>query len=362
MRCKKEKNIILEKNSINLNLNENCFDLLRYYAAFLVFGDHVISKCFGNKQWFLLDGSIGVMIFFSLTGFLTMASYERRVIKGKERYISFLIGRVLRLCPPLFFSMVVIWLFDTFVLNIRTFNGNDLKELLSFLMFRGGRIHSSGISNGVVTWTLRTNFFYYLLIPIIYKLFTDFKKMGGYCIGIATIINFFAIFISIAFSKIGFEADYGLPIYFMFEVLIGTFLYFNQDIILKYKNNKKLILIFVILLYAYFFILIKADNYYLNRLHYLHNTIIGVFVSFFTIIIGYSFVMKKRCLDITYGIYLFHVIALSIVERFDFIVNDYFKILLISIITLALSLLEYYIVENIKIKNKKTVFIKEKKL
>lgn len=152
-----------------IEITDNCFDILRIYACITVFAEHVFFWSKVSKPLFFLDGSFGVMIFFSLTGFLTMASYERHHQKGQYGFSRFLLGRIKRIYPPVLFSFLVVIFYDFFVLRINVFQKSILKYLFDYIVIYTEGSYKSGIGNGVVTWTLRVNFLFYILVPIIYR-------------------------------------------------------------------------------------------------------------------------------------------------------------------------------------------------
>ena len=96
------------------NFKENCFDVLRIIAITIVMLSHSF-RWFGIEKpsWliFFTDGSIGVSMFFAMSGFLIMGAYNRAIQNGSS-YILFIWNRILRLYPlNYFFGCVCFCLF-----------------------------------------------------------------------------------------------------------------------------------------------------------------------------------------------------------------------------------------------------------
>src|SRR5579872_7362617 len=82
----------------------NNFNLLRFFAASLVILSHCSALAWGGNPEFIWNymghletgGSIGVLIFFAISGFLVVRSF---VSRGRLKY--FLVARALRIYPGL---------------------------------------------------------------------------------------------------------------------------------------------------------------------------------------------------------------------------------------------------------------------
>ena len=82
---------------------ENNFDILRLVAAWLVLFSHSYGLYYGSTDWFHQTlgyeqaSSIGLNIFFTISGYLVTASYI-----NQPRFTSFMLKRILRIVPGLF--------------------------------------------------------------------------------------------------------------------------------------------------------------------------------------------------------------------------------------------------------------------
>lgn len=169
--------------------------------------------------------------------------------------------------------------------------------------------------------------------------------MGNFNRGGAA-LNFISYGINYFLAAHGVSVDSGFPFYYIFEVLIGVYIYFNRKkIICKFSKwyiclGLLALCVTIVAIYTY------SDNNYVKVLSYNHCTLLGLVVPFLTIITGYTFGKIRIKYDFTFGIYLFHMIAFGIVNNMGF--SGVVEILLTAIVTAALAVLEYFIVENHK--------------
>lgn len=170
-------------NSSKVEFRDNCIDLIRLIAAIVVMFSHSL-RWFGVEKpvWglYFTDGSVGVIAFNVLSGFLIFASWERSknssgtVSAGIKKYV---LNRCFRIYPALIASCILICIFDFAMKN------SDLiintKTPLEILMYCVVAIHSEpvkgGYSNGVL-WTLFNEIILYCIIPIFYNYLRKLKK------------------------------------------------------------------------------------------------------------------------------------------------------------------------------------------
>src|ERR1700744_3382242 len=129
-------------------------DCIRAFAVFLVFATHF--------QGWLPGGTIGVSVFFCLSGYLIT-----RILLGIDlspyNVCAFIFRRFMRVWPMMMFQIgltgILIWflepdLFDNFV--------GDAPKLMTFTW---GYSRWEGFSPAVL-WTLRAEFWFYVFFPI----------------------------------------------------------------------------------------------------------------------------------------------------------------------------------------------------
>ena len=150
---------------------------LRFFAIALIVFYHLFRNI-------LPGGFIAVEIFFCLSGFLIAGKLAQSVLTdGNFKYGSFLLGRLKRLYPTLLFC-VLLTLTLGLIVNPDIFTGartNTLGALTFttnfFELFTGGAYENSYLPNVFEhTWFLALIFQFYLLMPIILKLFVVLTK------------------------------------------------------------------------------------------------------------------------------------------------------------------------------------------
>ena len=150
---------------------------LRFFAIALIVFYHLFRNI-------LPGGFIAVEIFFCLSGFLVAGKLAQAVLAdGNFKYGSFLLGRLKRLYPTLLFC-VLLTLALGLMVNPDIFTGartNTLGALTFttnfFELFTGGAYENSYLPNVFEhTWFLALIFQFYLLMPIILKLFITLTK------------------------------------------------------------------------------------------------------------------------------------------------------------------------------------------
>jgi len=194
------------------------FDLLRFIASIFVFFSHIYDKNTQNHGFSIFDikkdffdiGIFGVIIFFLISGYIIPSAIARcRNIK------DFLIKRCIRIYPLLIITMVY---------GLTRYGGFEEKMILGLLLPIADFLTKDNYIAKGVDWTLRVEFFYYVLIAIVY-----FKNK----------FNFKTIFLSILVTS---------------TLAIITFIYHQE-----YFNNKLLHLNFIFL--GSLLYLIEKENF-----------------------------------------------------------------------------------------------------
>ena len=149
---------------------------LRFFATVFIVTYHLFRE-------FLPGGFLAVEIFFCLSGFLVTGKIIREMKTGKLHYSRFLLSRFSRLFPTLLICVLVSLALGIFAnpdiltgartntLTALTFSTN-ISELLV-----GGSYENSYLPNLFEhTWFLGLLFQFYLVLPLIFKLFSKICK------------------------------------------------------------------------------------------------------------------------------------------------------------------------------------------
>ena len=166
---------------------------LRFFAAFSVIMFHFVCTVTGfiNDELTLSlfdNGKNGVQMFFVISGFII--PWSMYYSNYKIQYIfKFLLKRLLRLEPPyivsIFFAMFVI------VMRQKILNNFDVQFSFTQILLHFGYLipffEKYNWLNGVY-WTLAVEFQYYILISLLFPLFTHSNSIYRYLLYILFLI------------------------------------------------------------------------------------------------------------------------------------------------------------------------------
>lgn len=134
----------------------------------------------------------------------------------------------------------------------------------------------------------------------------------------------------------------GITISLIYEFLIGAYLYINSETFKIIWNNKilvaGLVVVFSIIYYCYWWTGIE------HRMWVMHSPVIGLCVPWLTIFIGLSFAINRIKNDISYEIFLYHMIVISILKWKG--IQGTLGIILTIVITPIVALLVYNFFEK----------------
>lgn len=335
------------------DLFDNCFDVIRVIASIIVVLSHSFRWYEIELPWWLFffaDGGTGVIVFFSISGYLTMASYEKN-IKQKHNIISYYINRILRIYPIYIVYMLVITIVNLWI-GVKIFSLDYLWYFCRNCLLPFGAAYTGGIENGAL-WTMRCTLWYYLLIPIVYHIM---KKAS-------TFLWIFVIFLFWMFNVFDSFFTLFIPspcwIFFFYEVLIGAFFYIKRDKILYPIKKKKEVALLCWTGYTLLFYIYSNTNL-IPHSGVMNTPLFGIIVPGITIILAYSFGKARIKIDISYGIYLYHMIFIQIILAL-FSPNNGFFILLTLIITIVISFFSSLIVEKPIYMLKRKIYCKNSK-
>lgn len=297
--------------------NVNAFDILRYIGAFIVVFSHS-CKHFGLEKpiWslFFTDGATGVMMFFAMTGFVIMPAYERSVQKENSLRV-FYWNRLIRLYPALWASFILITLVNASVIGVNIFRPGYLKYMFDYCILAKGGGFGDGLTNGVL-WTIPADIIYYLLTPLIWKLLRDKKTWVWLLVIFAFwLLNVFDTRIISAASRIpviGSRIMPSFPLFFIYEFLIGSFLYFKKDTILAWFMNHEAASYLCLVGFTVLFVFYRYTSIsVLPQASGIHSPWLGLMACPLTIIMAYTLKPKRLKIDLSYGVFLNHMIVIG---------------------------------------------------
>ena len=331
----------------------NNFDLLRFIAATEVIFDHYFQHfniTLTERQTEILYLFPGVPVFFIISGYLISASFERNT-----KFKDYIRNRFLRIYPGLW-GCLIITVIAISITGVSFLNKQTLAWLpcqFVGIIYTPGFLSTYGIGsyNGSL-WSIPVELQFYLMLPILYFILP--KKSFNYWI--------FALFLFFAAIDLYFHyPSPPIPIQPVLLKLLGftfipNFTLFLLGVLFQRKRiyqskfiyNKALYWVIAYVLYVFFMHAYTTQNpaIILPRNILLGFTIISLAYTLPTIA---KTVLRTN--DISYGIYIYHGLVLTIIvqEKWQPNVN----IFIIIGITYVLAYLSWTFIEKPFIHRKK---------
>ena len=293
---------------------------LRLVLALLVVFSHVELEYFINLGWDVgsigsyNSGSLAVVNFFAISGFVMAALWEKYFEPGLEvnrlkKIGIFYVDRLVRLFPQFFFYSMVA-LFCIQILNIQSmfWENIDFAVLihnltmlpLGFNMFLNPRTLLIPQA-----WSLGLELTFYATVPfLLHKL--NWKRI------------YFLAYLSMAVFLLPF---FGLlnPFWYGYQLLPGVFFIFvigissKDPLIRRKKTYINLCRLFSGLLLAYLYIDPKLYEMQFNK-----EVLLGAFIATFLVpsFANKSSRLDQWCGDLSYGVFLNHVILITLMDEY----------------------------------------------
>lgn len=331
-------------NGSDSDVTDNCFDIIRIISAYIVCLSHSFRHMNVEKpRWtlFFTDGSVGVMCFFVMTGFLMMYSWDKVINNKNMNYLKFLIKRMFRLYPAIWGSFFFVCLIDFFVFKIPF-------ELVSFVKYSvlynffgiGDGYGSNGITNGVM-WTILIDVFFYIITPLIYRMLRNISIYKSLIIILLFwLLSFFDKHVIELFQGVPFGDSIGLFLCLLYEFLIGCFFYFHIDLVFN-KNHLIVLFLFVSFIAVYY---IYWNSNSISKNFVMHSPIIAPLCCIVVVILAYSFGRIKLPYDVSYGIFIYHMIVIGFLKFYN--VKGIVGVILTPIIASIMALFSFFLIER----------------
>jgi peptidoglycan/LPS O-acetylase OafA/YrhL len=129
------------------------------------FEGQIFKETYQELGWWIIRLDLGVKVFFAISGFILALPFIKAFDTQKQIDIkSYFIRRVTRLEPPFLISLFVLFILQVVILK------NDFaslwSNLLASLVYMHGFIFGEPSKINPVTWSLETEFQFYILMPI----------------------------------------------------------------------------------------------------------------------------------------------------------------------------------------------------
>ena len=334
----------------------NNFDLIRLFAAVQVAISHAADWMHAPVPWLsFLRYFPGVPIFFFISGYLIYQSYAN--ISSPNRLRIFATNRLLRLFPALYvciifsilltyysgyFSTVqislkqwIIWLISQFTF-LQFFNPDFMRA------FGTGKLNAS-------LWTITVELQFYLLTPIIFFLFKNYKKIS---------IGLFAFFVLLNTANSFFNPRVA-TLEKMFNVSFAPWIamfilgaYVSTNKALQQRLLKINILIPLVLYLLTYYVALQAELGTDNSINFISFILLGwlVFKAAFTLPALSESLLHKN--DISYGIYIYHMPIVNFMI-YKQMIGSYLYLALALALTTTIALLSWRLIEKPALRLKK---------
>ncbi len=348
-----------------MNPRRNNFDLIRLLAALQVVVGH--GFLFFHVPWHipLLDLFPGVPIFFCISGFLIAKSVER----NQGRLKAYFEARILRIYPALVFCSTL-WLALMFALGV--FQGVPMVKVavwyLSAALVGGAsynpeffRHFGTGVWNGAL-WTVCIEITFYIFLPMVYLCDRFGRRVFNSLVAVLCLSSFalFIVFDGLHFGETKTHSAIDKIVWFslvgnLWMLLFGTLIYRFFDQLRPILAGKVLLWLAAYLLLAFLQPVTSAGGS--------ASPVIGayllvqrVILALLTVSAAYSFTSLSDLLlrgnDISYGIYIYHMLIFNLFVQYGLAKPQYFPIALAG--ALLCGALSWYFLESRMLKLKKT--------
>ncbi|WP_460946692.1 acyltransferase family protein [Spirosoma daeguense] len=285
------------------------FDGLKGYLSVIVFISHSSTWYYflRTDKWlsppsnlFAQVGFASIAIFFMITSFL----FCNKLMISKTSWISFYVGRIVRLFPLYFISMLVLFLIVAYLTDftMKQHWFSIVSQARRWLMFT---VKNDPDINGLentwiiickVAWTLRYEWLFYILLPII-SLVISKDKPNYYILLVSTCTVAYMIYYW------GFAFPF-------FSPFIGGFvatLLSKSESFSKFSTSLtgSIVLISLLILLLGIFALTPSSLFNLVPLS-ITTIIFSIIVSGNTVFGILSNSSARKLGQVSYGIYLFH--------------------------------------------------------
>ncbi len=220
---------------------------IRFFAAFYVLFFHVDLRMpleFLPRN-IISQGAVGVNVFFILSGFILFYNYFSK----KVNFVEFILKRISKIYPVYIFGLILSGIVY-FIFNLKI--EYPLEVLIMNVMMIQSYLPSfSMLWYGGGSWSISTEFFFYLCFPIILSIIIKLsEKAILLSIGIAYVLSILpGILHNLTFISLPFS--YTFPLFRIPEFICGML---SAALVFKYgiKSNTVFSILIIVVCAAYF--------------------------------------------------------------------------------------------------------------
>lgn len=330
---------------LKYDFGENCFDLLRLFSAFQVMTQHIMRHIGGVDRlpdpflWFN-----GVVILFCISGFLIPASMERS--SGTWEFVK---KRVFRVMPSLWIciavGVVVAGLFCGFVFDktfavwfagqLSTVQGLPQPDFISSF--------GTGTFNGSL-WTIIYTIQFYLIIALVYRFLKNRKLFSWIMVLLFTMaLNMAVPPLQAYFEATGNQVAKNIISHtcmtHLYIFFIGCFIYRYREKIVPVLAKTKLLCLLLLIARSLY------CSKYGVRVGEYADMISVVLLCMLTVGIGYGFGKLRFKFDLSYGLYLYHMIVVGVFVQLG-LKGEVWQIVSVYAISLLCAFASYFLIDR----------------
>lgn len=342
-------------------------DILRGFAVLFVVVYHFYSILDLKSSIFYsvssIYGSLGVPLFFVISGYLIFGSIANNIQKRgiKKGMLNYFLHRIFRIVPAYYVSLFVVFILAYYFMDMLTAWSNKfiLKYLFSELTFTSYFNYKvTGFGLNGAYWTLNIEMLWYLLAPLFVLLFKkNMHLLILFCIGLLYFSLIDLGFFDKIFNLDKHQSNYLPLLYFYSYQLPGQIIYFIAGIYiykktqegLEKKDNSKVKLLFGTLIILIAYLLLKKfiiESFLLRNILQLTVVVLLFKLWYLQQVVGLT--LLKWIGEISYSLYLWHMPLLYLIKKYLLIhhISSYLMwgIYLASLFLIAS--LSYYFVEQ----------------
>ncbi|WP_156189003.1 acyltransferase family protein [Acinetobacter indicus] len=332
----------------------NNFDLIRFFAALQVVYGHSlthlkIENYFVHLFYGFLKYFPGVPIFFTVSGFLIFWAYDRN-----PNIKKYALNRVLRLYPALYvclFITIVLLVCNstTNLLSHQNFYAWLIAQLTIFQFYTPEilRFWGVGTPNGSL-WTIAVEVQYYILVPVIFLIM---RKMKNWVVLLtlvtASILANFSL--NLMPENIIQKLAFVSIVPYLFNFLIGSIFYIFWNKLGKLVQNNFIKWALAYAVFVLIFDVVFEFNLTSYHITNIFQPISMVILSCLVLSFAFSInTLSERFLkhnDISYGIYIYHMLVVNTLVTLGYI-RDVKYLIFTFAITVILGYISWIFIEK----------------
>lgn len=302
------------------HFTKNAFDILRLFAAFQVMFGHIVEH-FELVSLDLFNNALivsqfipgrGVIIFFAISGFLAIPSIEKTDIK------TYVKKKALRIYPELWCACLIntalIWILHGMPESWWEKAAYFISQFTFFQFYTGDwlRDYGAGTANGAL-WTIAVLLQFYMFAYLFYLYFYHLDKWFWlFFIAAAQVCSIVMSNCSSCFPPIVYKLFTVSLFPYLHIFLIGMFVYKYSDEMIPFLKLKWLHIFCVYILVK---ILIRGLGMS-SVLGVNYDVFSALLLSLVTIGAAYRFGTFRLKYEVSYGIFIYHMIIVNVWMEF----------------------------------------------